>query len=197
VPLEFEALLLPPLPTEIGTDADLPSTVPVAPAFGDPDWTLPVEPEASFPPPAWAVPVEPVAEFPLPDVPAEVPTVTVWLRVRTVAAGADRVWLACAVPVEPEAVLPPPTCAVPVEPDAVLLPGPMLAGAEPERVALPAEPPALPFVDTGCDCTVPVDPEALLLPPLSAEPFPVGAPIVASAGCELALADGFTSTLPI
>jgi hypothetical protein len=109
VPFEPDAVLPPPVPVPIGP----PAVVPPAPAVGvtcrPDDWTAPLDAVAVLPPPTCAAPVESVALLPLVLGPGGEATVTVWPAPVAEAAGdalGDDDWTA---PLDPDAVLPPPT----------------------------------------------------------------------------------------
>jgi hypothetical protein len=210
VPVEPAAVFPPPtwiVPSEVEASFPEPSTagavvaptgpaMTVAPSPIPLDWTVPLESEEEFPPPSWAVPLDPVAEFPLPATPPVVPTVTSWLAASAVADGLVSTWLACAVPVELEASLPPPTCAVPVEPVASLSPGETDAGAATDAVVPPSLTLSLGATAADDTCSVPVELAAELLPlPLDAG-CPLGADAAALAFDEVTVALGLALTEP-
>jgi hypothetical protein len=99
---------------------------------------------AEFPPPTWTVPIEFDALFePLPPIRTGAVTCAAVPAAATDADGVELIPLACTVPAELEALLPPPTCAVPIELEALLFPDPPTdVGAETDADAGPAVAPA-------------------------------------------------------
>jgi hypothetical protein len=76
---------------------------------GPPAWNVPIEFDALLPPPTWTVPIESVAVFPLP-LPIDVsPSTLPPDGPPPEPSGSAVIAEDCAVPVEPVAVLPPPT----------------------------------------------------------------------------------------
>jgi hypothetical protein len=100
---------LPPPPIATGTEAAVPPEARLGLLLGPADCSVPAEPEASFPPPTCAAPVELLAELPNPPIPIGIRSVELCPLRAAFADGAVSIPLDWAVPVELEALLPPPT----------------------------------------------------------------------------------------